>query len=121
MLCREWRLDKYTVNDVEEPIGIETTLEFIKDGSLTDTYHETNGDYVYKAMWRFTQDKKYIEMSELNWEGKKYANGLPPLFKSICEDEEWTEYEILHLTAKEFFIVQHFHADYDLKFEYKAK
>ena len=30
-------------------------------------------------------------------------------------------FEILRLTAKEFFIVQHFHTDYDLKFEYKAK
>ena len=120
-LCREWKLEKYTINGEEEIIGLETTLEFKEDGSLTDTYHYVDlGDIVYTAKWRFAQDKKYIEITELNWEGKKSFPIPPSILKNTSEDE-WTEYEILRLTAKEFFMVQHHHTGNKLRFEYKAK
>jgi hypothetical protein len=120
-LCREWKLDKYTVNGVEQANDANGTLEFKKDGSLTDTYHTENlGVLEFRGTWHFTQDKKYIEISELSCKIKKDSYGLSSLFKNIS-DAEWTEYEIMRLTAKEFFIVRYVNTADELRFEYKAK
>jgi hypothetical protein len=121
-LCREWKLDKALMNDEDiggtEDAGI---IEYKKDGSVKITFNNTElGELIYTSEWRFAEDKKYLEVSEMDYDGKSTYKNLPFFFKST-HSNDWTRYEIIRLTAKEHILKYVDESGtYEFRFEYKA-
>jgi len=121
LLCREWQLEKaYINNEVMPDAGDAGIIEYMPDGSAKVTFHDTLiGESVYFANWRFVEDYKYLEVSELDAKTKHPFMELPYIFKRIYSDE-WTRYEIIKLEIKEHILKYTHENGYEYRFEYKA-
>jgi len=116
-LCREWKLEKYTLNDET----FDETSSFIwkieKSGiihlTLTiDTHEETA-----KSEWQWADNKESIEIKPFE---KK--SGLISIFVDNKKDlsEEWSKFRIMKLTSKEF-ILEATEDNDNIRFEFIEK
>ena len=120
-LCKEWKMDKLQLNGVDvtgdDDYGV---TEYKKDGSVTVSYDDPEfGHIVYEAQWRFADNKDFLEVSELEYNGKATFEKLSPFLKHSLETE-WTRYEILRLTSKELFLKYNIAGTNEYRIEYKA-
>ena len=121
ILCREWKLDKLFFGEYEQELTDKILLEFKTDKSVLETQFDSeNNEVIYGGEWRFTKDEEYLEVSELDWEGKFGNTYLFPFIKNTSKSDDWTEYEIQTISTNKLILVIHHETENDFKYEYLA-
>lgn len=121
MLCREWKLEKMLLNDVNlEIVNDFSTTKYKKNGVAEFIYNDSvAGEIISVAQWKFVENKKYLEVGGFEKGVRTLLNTLPS-YSKIINSDDWSRYEILKLTATEHILLLQQTQDRVFRFEYKA-
>ena len=116
MLCREWQMEKYIVNDEDYDGIIELIWEFRTDGIINASVTSLTESYTDSSEWRWTNNQNDIEIKQFAKENIKHIS----LLGSGGIDDIWVVQRIILLTSTKL-IVETDSGDNIIRIEFKGK
>lgn len=116
MLCREWQMEKYIVNDEDYDGIIELIWEFRTNGTINASVTSLTESYTDSTEWRWTNNQNDIEIKQFTKENIEHIS----LIGSGGIDNIWVVQRIIFLTSTKL-IVETNSGDNIIRIEFKGK